>query len=209
MAGTPGRYWPEQMNRFHPYGRGYGRGRVELTDGARPAARGSGSQPPLGFMVDRSAAPLTPDPQSSIHKIQFVSQQGQRLTHEFLLYVHNLPPVLEQSLLNQAIRQQLGPYGIVSFTRNQSRTSVQIKLMNHAVRPEFDPMSATCQSLLLDNASYPFTPVFRDVRKRLLRTEPVDYKQIEAHIVLAESFDLQVQQIRSRVMCPIVCDDVF
>ena len=201
MAQQNGRYWPEQMDRFHPYGRGYGRGRVHLRDMPGAASRVQTSLP-LGFMVDRAAGPPPENPaKDHIPKISdnFVSA-SRRLTREFVLFAHHLPPNLGLEALRRAVNQQLGPYGAVTFDRNNSRTSIKINLVNHCTKPDFDPTARSCQYLLLDGTSHMFTAVFQDVKKRLVRTEEVNYKQIEAHMVLADSFDRQVHLIREQTL---------
>ena len=198
--GSGGQYWPQQLNRFHPYGRGSGRGRVQLNEGpGRGIRKPPPDPPPLGFLVDRTAAPsCAKEPlESKIPIIHFVTPRGQRLTREFVLFAHH-PPNLAVSLVRQAVSRQLAPYGSVDV--KCTRSAILIHLTNPPGNPDFDPSSPTCRSLMLGGDAFlAFSAVFHDVKKRLLHTQPVDYKQIEAHMVLATSFQQQLDMIREQV----------
>lgn len=200
----PGRYWPEKMDRYHPYGRGYGRGRVQLQDMPPGRVKQSSSSQAFGFREDRSSSQQSNrssynSSQSDSEQIPFIAPEAQRLTREYVIFAHHLPAHLDERSLRDAVNKQLVPYGNIRFTRNNSRTSIRINLVNHISKPDFDPSAKSCQSLLLDRITYRYSSVFMDIRKRLLQSETVDVKLIESHIVLANSFEQQISILREKV----------
>ena len=195
-----------QLGRFHPYGRGKRFEAGDFPPGRFTNDKNNANETPLGFIVDRVGTPFKrpADQRPVIPVVNFVPSTDTialRRVREFTIFMHPVAALIEDKDLKKGISERLKAFGNVThFQRNKSRTAVRIRLVNDTRSIEFDPSIHLSDPMYISGSPCVFKSAFRDVKSRLLQTEEVNYKQIEAHVVLAPSFDRQVQLIIEQAM---------